>query len=231
MTLIKKYWKYILLVALVIFVISWFSIRESVIKKQTKKIAELEFANFTISKDRDNLNLELKNLQLKYNSISWNNDSMKKVLSEKQKELKDLIAKHKKEIDDLTNIPPDTVFVRLQVLYPNSDNSPLKYPFSATQIKPIYITAISFNMVKDEFVKQGESLKTCLNLNSGYESGIVNLNSQIGNLTENVQKADIQIDNYKSEVVILNKQVSRKSFWNRLLWGVAGISVGIAILK
>jgi peptidoglycan hydrolase CwlO-like protein len=228
---LKKYWKYALLILLIIIAISWSAIREGIIKRQTKKIVELEYDNIGIALDRNNLNIKLKKLQTNYNSIAWDNDSMKKVLAEKQKELKDLIVKHKKEIDELMNIPADTVFVRLQALYPNYDTSPVRFPFSATQIKPIYATSISFGMIKDEYSKQGENLKTCLSLNSGYESGIVNLNSQIGNLTENIKKADAQVGNYKSEIVILNKQVSRKSFWNRILWGISGISIGYAILK
>lgn len=229
--MIKKYWKYILLVLLVLIAVGWIWIREGAIKRQTKKIAELEYANFVLDRDRQTLGYKLKKLQNDYKVIQVSNDSMKLALSSKQKELKALIEKHQQEIAELTNIPPDTVFKRLQTLYPNYDNSPLQYPFSGSQIKPIYRTAISFDMISREYVLQGKTLNSCLDLNKGYESGILNLNSQIGNLQENISKADLQIVNYKSEVTILNKKIKRKSIWNYSLMGLVGIAVGYALIK
>jgi peptidoglycan hydrolase CwlO-like protein len=228
---LKKNWKYILLILLVILAVTWLSIREGVIKRQTKKIAELEFDNFRINNDRQNLDLQLKKLQNEYDLIENSNDSLKTVLNKKQKELKDLIEKHKQEIADLTNIPTDTVYLRLGLLYPNYDASPVKYPFSGSQIKPIYATAISLDMVKEEYILQGKNLNSCLELNTGYEKGIVNLNSQISNLQENIGKADSQIKNYNTEIGVLKKQVRKKGFWNKTLIITSGVLAGIAIIK
>jgi peptidoglycan hydrolase CwlO-like protein len=227
----KKYWKFILLVLLILITVSWIWIREGAIKRQAKRITELEYANFVLDKDRQTLGNQLKKLQNDYLAIQTSNDSMKLALGSKQKELKSLIEKHKAEIAELTNIPPDTVFKRLQARFNNYDNLPLLYPFSASQIKPIYSTVISFDMVSQEYVLQGKALNSCLDLNRGYESGILNLNSQIGNLKENIIKADRQIVNYKSEVNILSKKIKRKSIWNYSLMGLAGIAVGYALIK
>jgi hypothetical protein len=229
--MIKKYWKYFVLTGIILLCIIWFSIRERAITNQAKKIAELEYANFQLSTDRIYLENELKVLKSQFKEITILNDSLKMVLGKKQKELKDLIKAHEKEIAELTNIPSDTIFVRLGLLYPNYDGDLLRFPFSASQIKPMYHTAVLYSMVRDEYVLQGESLGTCLNLNLGYESGILNLTDQVKNLELGITKCDSQVGNYKKEVEILNKKIRNKGFWNKTLMVVAGISTGIALIK
>jgi peptidoglycan hydrolase CwlO-like protein len=113
----------------------------------------------------------------------------------------------------------------------NYDNEPLKYPFSGFQIAQIYSTSISYNMIQQEYSLQGKSLESCLGLNAGYEKGISNLNSQIMNLQSNIEKSDLQIQNYNKEVITLNKRINRKSFWNKLLLGVSATAIGIAVIK
>jgi hypothetical protein len=142
-----------------------------------------------------------------------------------------LIQKHKREIDSLTNIPADTVYKRLQVIYPNFDGSDLRFPFSESQIKPIYNTALSYPMLTKEYSLQGKTLNTCLDLNKNYENGILNLNSQVSNLQENIKKADEQIGSYKGKVDIMGRQLSKKTFWNRVFLITTGIAAGLAILK
>lgn len=230
-TFIKANYKYIILIGIVLFGIIWISIREFIIKKQTKKIGALEFNNFTLNQDRDVLNLKFKKLQNDYSEIQRANDSMKLALSGKQKELKELKVKHQAEITELLKVPNDTIYVRLQPLYPNYDNTPLQYPFSGTQIRQIYHTAISFPFLNNEYELQGKTLNNCLSLNSGYESGITNLNNQVSTLQENIGKADQQIGNYKKEVVILNKKINKKGFWNKTLLTISIIASGIAILR
>jgi hypothetical protein len=228
---LKKNYKYVIFVIIVLFAVIWISIREAVIKKQTRKIDNLEFNNFTLNQERDVLKLKISKLQNDYTEIQWLNDSMKFILVSKQKELQELKAKHKSQIAELLKVPNDTIYVRLQPLYPNYDNTPLQYPFSGTQIRQIYHTAISFPLLNTEYELQGKSLGDCINLNTGYESGIVNLNSQVLTLQENIDKADQQVVNYIKEVDILKKRISRKGFWNKTLFVTSVVATGIAIFK
>ncbi len=227
----KKNWKYVLLVLLVLSGVIWISIREAVIKHQAKKIAELEFSNNQISLERTDLKLKLENLQNEYDKIKNRNDSLKTVLAQKQKELKDLVNKHEQEIAELTNIPPDTVYLRLGLLYPNFDASPLKYPFSSSQIVPMYKIAVSYPLLSQEYVLQGKTLNNCLDLNTGYEKSIANLNGQIGNLDEQVKKCDQQVSNYKSEISLIQKDNRKQKFWKKVFIISTGVATGLIILK
>lgn len=229
--ILKTYWRYVILIT-ILFVLSFHScIRNKIIKSQIEKITTLEMSNFAINNDRDKLNILFTQLQRDYIFTEKRNDSLRSVLKKYQSELVSLKKEHAKEIEELLKIPNDTVFVRLQPLYPNYDNTLLKYPFSGSQIRQIYSGAISYNQVQQEYVLQGKSLNTCLNLNTGYEIGIANLNKQVNTLQDNIGKADLQIGNYQKEVSLLNKKVNRKSFWNRMLMITVGITTGIAILK
>jgi hypothetical protein len=228
---IKAHRAHVIYILLILIAIGWISLREVKIVRQTRKMDKLTFENATIARDRIFLEQELKKLKLDSEKIKSSNDSMKVVLAWYRRQLSDMERKHKKEIDSLLNIPDDTVYVRLQPIYPNFDTSPLLYPFSGSQIRQIYTTAISFPMLSQEHILQGKTLKTCLNLNTGYEKGISNLNSQIANLESNIKKCDEQVGNYKSQVVILQKQVGRQKFWQRISFTTAGIAVLFAVLK
>jgi chromosome segregation ATPase len=223
--------KYLILFVVLVFIVSLLGIKQCKVVRLTKKINTLEVLNLSLKQDRVKLDYQLEELNVRYEGIRFTNDSLKSALNTKQKELKALIAKHAAELADLTNIPPDTVYLRLQTLYPNYDATDLRFPFSATQIKPIYATAISLDMVKAEYTLQGKSLESCLNLNTGYEKGILNLNTQISTLNENIGKADLQIKNYDKEVLVLKRQITKKGFWTKVFMISTGVAVGVAILK
>jgi len=223
--------RYAILIGVVIFLLVLLSIKNATIKSQTKKIVEIEQSNLAYNNDRIYLEKQIQDSATVYKSIKGSNDSLKKILALYQLELSNLKKKHSQELADLAKIPNDTVFVRLQALYVNYDNEPLKYPFSGFQIAQIYSTSISYGMIQQEYSLQGKSLESCLGLNAGYEKGILNLNSQISNLNENLSKSDLQIQNYNKEVSTLNKRVNRKSFWNKLLLGVSATAIGIAVIK
>ena len=225
--------KYVILVLLVLFGISYIAIRERKIVKLTEALTIVEVQNIGLRIEREDLQKELKVLQASYDKIKGSNDSMKLVLKAKQKELKDLQIQHKKEIDSLLNIsvPNDTVYVRLQPLFPNFDASPLDYKFSGSQIRQIYSTALSFPRLQSEYAVQGKSLNACITLNDGFEKGINNLNLQIGNLNDNIGKADKQIKNYETQVGLLNKQLKKGKFWGWVFKGTTIIAGTIAMLK
>ena len=215
----------------VALLISLFSIKQCQRKVLIKKINTLEVTNAGINQDRITLENSLKVLQSNFDKISGSNDSLKKVLAIYQKQLTDMIKSHAQEIEELLKVPNDTIYVRLQPLFPNYDSSPLQYPFSGSQIHGIYSTALSYGMVQQEYALQTKSLSTCLGLNAGYENGILNLNHQVTNLQDNINKADSQIKNYDKEVVILNRQIAKKGFWNKTLIGGMAVAVLVIVLK
>lgn len=228
---LKKEKKLVIVSLIAIFAVAWIVICEKVIAVQSGKISKLETENAIFARERDSLSAELKRLENAYTVIEQHNDSLKALLALYQKQLIEMEIKHKHQIDSLLNIPNDTVYVRLQPLFPNYDGSPLQYPFSGSQIRQIYSGALSFNMLSVEYGIQGKALNTCTDLNKGYEKGIMNLNSQINNLKDNINLADSQIHNYKIQVITLKKQVSRGKFWRVVFETTTAIATGIAIFK
>lgn len=221
----------LILAALVLVAVTWIFIREAVIRKQAEKINALEFDNFAISKERDKLKDDILILKRDFLAIQDKNDSMKMALAQKQKELKYLQDKHKKEIDSLLNIPADTIYKRLQAFYINYDGLPLVYPFSSSQIIPIYRTAISYPLLSQEYTLQGKTLNTCLDLNKGYEKSEINLKAQISNLQTNIGLCDKQVGNYEAEVKLLKKKVKNRGFWSKTFFTTTLITTGMMIIK
>lgn len=228
---LKKNWKYTVLIIAVIAISVRGCIRDKIIISQAKKLVEIGIINIGIENDRQTLEIQLKKLQSEYDKINTSNDSLKLVLKAKQKQLKDMEVQHQKEIAELLDVPADTIYIRLQSIYPNYDCGETKFPFSASQIKPIYSTALELPRLKDEYVLQGKTLKSCFDLNNGFELANKNLTDQIGNLKTDVEKADEQIKNYKAQEIILNDQVSKNKFWKRTLLITTGILTGVVILK
>jgi len=228
---LKKNWKYTVLVLAVIAISTRGCIRDQIITKQASEIAELNAVNSGFDNERQGLRLQLEKLSSDYAKIEVRNDSLKKMLAKYQTDLRVLKEKHKKEITELLNVPADTIYLRLQTIYVNYDGSYLKFPFSASQIKSIYTTALEYPQLQDEYTLQGKTLKSCFDLNNNYEQSINNLNLQIGTLNENIGKSDKQIENYKAKEAILNKQVDRNKFWKRTLLVTSGVLTGIVILK
>jgi hypothetical protein len=228
---LKSNLKYIILVGVIIALLLLNAIKKATIKRQIEKINSIEMSNFALNNDRSILEAQINLLKLDFASISFKNDSLKIVLKKYQKELIELSIQHKKELEALLKIPNDTIFVRLQPLYPNYDNTLLVYPFSGSQIRGIYSTSIKFNMLQQEYSVQGKGYNACLVLNDGFEKGILNLNKQILNLNDNIGKADLQIKGYDKEVTLLNRKINRQSFWTKSLIGGLAIAVGIVLIK
>lgn len=223
--------KVFIIICAVILLLLLFGMKQCQVKRLTERITTIEQSNLSLNSDRLYLQSQVIKHQIDYKVISARNDSLKKVLEKYQLALVNLKEKHKAELAELVKIPNDTVYVRLQTLYPNYDSEILKYPFSGFQIGQIYSTAISFDMIQQEYSLQGKSLQSCFDLNDGFEKGIVNLNSQITGLQDNILKADSQIKNYDKEIVILNKQINKKTFWNRTLLGGVAVAVAVILIK
>jgi len=223
--------KTFIIIAAVILLLILFSIKQYQVRRLTERITTIEQSNLSLNSDRIELQSQVIRHQIDYKVISNRNDSLKKVLEKYQLALVSLKREHAKELSELSKIPSDTIYVRLQARFPNYDSEILKYPFSGFQVGQIYSTSISLDMIQQEYSLQGNSLESCIGLNTGYEKGILNLNSQITGLQNNILKADLQIKNYDKEITILNRQINRKGFWNKVLLGVSAAAVGIAVIK
>jgi hypothetical protein len=227
----KKNWKYTILILAVLAISVRGCIRDGIIKNQAAKIAELNMSNFTLDNDRKSLEAQLKILQEEYSVIDKSNDSLKLVLKQKEKALKDMIVEHQKEVEALLNVPADTIYKILQTAYPNYSGEEQRFRFGTDQIRPIYGNYLELPRLQQEFSLQSKTLKSCLTLNDGFETATANLTGQINNLKADIAKADLQIGNYKKTEVILNKQVASNKFWKNTGFLTTAIAVIIAILK
>jgi hypothetical protein len=228
---IKNHKGALLVVLLVLAFAAWVWIREARIARDAKIITTLTLRNDALQNDRNALMKAFTDSQAVYRVIQHRNDSMKVLLAIYRREMMVMERQHQHEIDSLMSVPNDMVYVRLQPIYPNLDQTPLKYPFSGSQIRQIYSTAISYPRLQEQFTLETKALSTCTDLNKGYEAGISNLKFQVGNLETNIKKADDMIGNYKTEVVDLTKKVNRGKFWTRLLAAASGVLTVVAILK
>lgn len=228
---LKKNWKYTILIVAVLAISLRGCIRDGIIKNQATKIAELNMSNFTIENDRKALEIQLKKLEEDYSVINKSNDSLKLVLKQKEKALKDMIVQHQVEVQELLNVPPDTIYKILQITYPNYSGEEQRFRFSTDQIIPIYKTILELPRVQQEFLLQAKTLKSCTALNDGFQKAEANLTGQINNLRSDIAKADNQISNYKKTDVIQDRQIASNKFWKNTGFVTTAIAVIIAILK
>lgn len=181
---------------------------------------ELEKATLLATQYQDSVNIER---QL--------NDSMKLELGVKDLLLADLKLKHKKELEELKKIPPDTVYKRLQALYPNVDALPQKYPFSSSQIVPIYSTSIYSQQLQSEYNLLDATYKDCRNLTTGLTREIVLLDSTNINLRRAVVIGDIAINSLVISNSSLKADNKKLKTWTKITAAVGTIFAIIAVAK
>jgi len=228
---LKKNAKYFSILLITIVVIGYVVIREFRIITMTEEKLKLELRIDELQGQRQALVDENSLLIKEKEKIAREKDSIILIQEKQRKELEQLKIKHKKEIDSLLNIPDDTVYVRLQPIFPNYDNQPLIYPFSGNQIRQIYNTALSYPMLEKEYGLQSNLLLTCNNLNKKFEASEANYKAQVDNLNKQISNCDQQAGLKDSQLKITQKQLNRKTFWN---WTQKGLIVAIgtiAIIK
>lgn len=228
---LKKNAKYLIILLVAIAVIVYSVIRESRIITMTEEKVKLELRIDELQNQRQALVDENEALIQEKEKISREKDFILLIKEQQEKELEKIKIKHKKEIDSLLNIPDDTVYVRLQPIYPNYDNNPLKYPFSGSQIRQIYTTAISYPMLQKEYSLQSTLLTTCNTLNKTYEASEANYKAQVDNLNKQISNCDQQIGLKDSQLKITQRQLNKKTFWNWTQKGLIVVITTIAIFK
>jgi hypothetical protein len=220
----------IALLALIVFILLATKLERQFIKTSADLVA-LQIADQALQRNRDSLQVYNIRLREENKRIQHEKDSIKILQSRQKAYLAYVIKKHKQEIDSLLNVPNDTVYVRLQPIYPNPEEEPLIYPFSGTQIRQIYSTALSYPRLQKEYYLQGNILIGCGELNKKYEASETNYKVQIENMNKNIVACDQQLGIRDQELGITQKQLRQKTFWGWVFKGTTIIFGTIAVLK
>jgi len=159
------------------------------------------------------------------------NDSLLIQIDKRDIMLQKLKIKHKQEMDELKKIPPDTVYKLLQVLYPNVDDLPQKYPFSSSQIVPIYTTAEYSKRLQIEYDVLGVSYNDCRVLVAGLykENGL--LDSTNINLKRAVVISGNQIQAMAEQNTLLRSDNKKLKTWTKIAAISGTIFAIIAVAK
>lgn len=220
----------IALVALIVFVIIATNLAKKLLVTSSDLVA-LRIADDALRVNRDSLQVQNIRLRETNKLIQHEKDSIKRLQDQQKSYLAYVIKKHKEEVDSLLSIPNDTVYVRLQPIYPSPAEEPLVYPFSGSQIRQIYSTAVSYPRLQQEYLLQGNILISCGELNMKYEASENNLKAQIENLDQNIAACDEQLGIRDKEIEITQKQLKQKTFWSWVFKGTTIIFGTIAALK
>jgi len=218
-SLIKKNFPYILMILIIIalMIFGGISQRNIGVWKKQVDIKEAEFQK--IKKVRDSLAFENWKLNILIRLADKEIDSLILIKEGLQKKLTAQAEQFKKEIDSLLNIPNDTIFVRLQPIYPNLGLSPLQYPFSGSQIRQIYSVALSYPRLMQQYRTQETMLNISGELQGKYLLSIRNHESKIDNLNASLLACDNQIRIREEHLIITEKQLRNKSIWNWVFKG------------
>lgn len=230
---VKKNLLYFILLLIVAVVIFYGISRERAIIRLASELAKKDFMFDELQKDRDSYKAEAEKLKKGYDGIVKERDSVLAVKVVKEKELEYVKKKHRRQIDSLLNknISNDTVYLRLQPIYPIPGYEPLLYPFSGSQIRQIYSTAVSYPRLQVEYELQSGLLNTYNDLNKKYQLSEKNLLKQVENLNNSLKTCDEQITIRSEQLKLKQKQLKRKKFWNWTYKGAVIVIGGYAILK
>jgi hypothetical protein len=216
----------LILTAIILILLFFVGNRQANLVKKAAEMSSLQTQFDGLWREREGLKLEIEYLSEKNGKLRENIDSIKAVQEQDKKLLSETIKRHEREIDSLLNVPSDTVYVRLQPIYPNIGQEPLIYPFSGSQIKQIYHTAISYPRLVDEYSAQTKILQDCEVLNGQHELVEKNYGEQVALLKTNIEKCDEQISLKESQIKIMEKESQNKNFWN---WAYKGALVVLGV--
>jgi len=203
--------------------------------------------NDQISQERDDLaemNKQLKesikkltqqytDAQSDINRLEFISDSLEKENVLRELEIASKEKHYLAEIKKIKNIPPDTIYKRLFVYYPEntSNENILKYRFSRNQITGFYTTykRLEYNIGLNRDLT---SQITNLNFDVRTKDNIItNKDVQLGTLRTEIQLSNNYIDRLEANAVSLEKSYKseRRSKW---IWqGVAGLEFVYIIVK
>lgn len=122
--------------------------------------------------------------------------------------------KHRRLIDSISNIPPDTAYHELQSVFPT--HQPLLFPFSGEQVSLIYTDVISLTLAHQELTLQKQLTDKCNQVTSSQQDIISNLHYQNNLLMKNGELADIQINSLQRRLDLAAKNNKRQSVGNKV---------------
>lgn len=228
---LTKNFKYVIIFLIALAAVIYFVLKEKQVARISANLTKLQLSYELLRQDRDVLKRQGDSLQAENKKIQQQKDSINKVQQYEKLQLAFLIQKHKKQIDSLLNVPNDTIYVRLQPIYPRPAQEPLQYPFSGTQIRGIYSTALSYPRLQNEYGLQTTQLNTCNDLNKKFQESENNYKAQIVNLNKSIVDCDKQVGVKDQELKLTQKQLKARTFWSWVEKG-AIIAVGAyAIIK
>lgn len=217
---------------IIILILSLFNYISKVnLKNTTETLTSLQDSYTALVKQRDDLEKANSKLDSLNGVLHLQKQSLEASLKEKEDYLAYITNKHEKEIDSLMKVPADTIYKRLFAIYPNSNNDLLRFPFSQSQIVPIYSTALRLPRLQYEYDVQSGLLVTCKQLNKKHEEIEGNYLDQISNLKTQISVCDSQIGIKDEQLKVTQKQLKKKSFWNWIYKGTTIIFGTIAAVK
>jgi hypothetical protein len=230
---LKKNWFTLALILTAILLVIFYQVGQSAKTKLIADNAVLTAQNVMIQAGRDSLKAEFNKLKKENGVISHEKDSISLVKKKTEAQLAQLIKIHKREIDSLTNVAVsnDSLFKRLQAIFPNIDAEPLTFPFAGGQVRQIYATAISYPRIQKEYTLQTSILQGCNALNKRFAESEKNYMEQVDNLNKNIAAADEMIGNKDQQIKNTQKQLNRKTFWNWTYKAGAAVLAAFLIFK
>jgi hypothetical protein len=155
------------------------------------------------------------------------NDSLKQVIALKEQNIFKVKARLSEILDSLSKIPSDTVYLRLQAVYPVSDTLPRPYPFAAPQIAGMYSTFIYSRNVTTQLTLTEDMYGDCRKLNLGLSSEISLLENKVSLLKVDIKNANSQRDYYWNDVQKLNNKLQRSRY---VKYGLGGLALFFGVV-
>jgi len=185
------------------------------------RIDSLQIERDLVNEINENLTYELANVKKLTDFYQSNFDWSLKRIHELRKE-------NERLKDSLLNVPPDTVYLRMNEIY--AANTPQIYRFSAPQIHFYYATYIEHIGNKKLLKTHENALNDCYNLAGSLRSEVDILGRHNQNLSSLVVLADSQRDTYK----IMYEKVSNKYSNSKIIpyiSGGAGFLLGFLLAR
>lgn len=221
--------KQLLTVLVLIFfaaiIFGWLELKNQ--KRVSERLIEM---NEILQAERDNYRVILDSSMAEAKALALTRDSLNQVIALKEREIFQLRLKNKAILDSISNIPVDTVYLRLQTLYPNSGTLPLVYPFSGPQITGMYSTHIRADLLQGEYNLLEETFVNCRQLSATLYKENENLYTSVGALQKEIDLADRQIILFKNEAENLNKKL-RNSRYIKYGIGIGSFLLGFAAAR
>jgi len=215
----------IILFGIILLLIGSVALMFNRVKKDAVKMALLEDKLKNSIVDQEVFARESAQLRLRYDSLNKIKTVLSADLVKYKSQLYWLQVKHQKDIDSLikSDTPVDTLYIRTTLLFPNYNQENLLFPYSGSQVKQIYAVGVRYPRLKEEYDQAKTVMNSYYVLNEQYKRSEANLNEQLSVMKRDMSNSAGQIGLQQDQIKLLNKTVSRKTFW-QYTEGILGIA-------